>query len=145
MDSKGSGPAAETFSMASMPLIPQTESMAVLLESGPGLFTMGDITNAGVTAPPAKRSLNFASSETPTAPPASVASTEQITVYDTAVQTATTDQNNQESASATGGAKGTSLQMCQVSKTKRIPNYMVSDRFAFLRCCHTIKWASKVL
>ena len=102
--------------MASMPLIPQTESMAVLLESGPGLFTMGDITNAGVTAPPAKRLLNFASSETPTARPASVASTEQITVFDTAVQTATTDQNNQESASATGGVTGTSLQMHQVSK-----------------------------
>ena len=102
--------------MASMPLIPQTESIAVLLESGPGLFTMGDITNTGVTAQPAKRSLNFASSETPTAPPASVASTEQITVFDTAVQTATTDQNNQESASATGGVTGTSLQMHRVSK-----------------------------
>ena len=97
-----------------MLLIPQTESMAVLSDSRPGLFITGGITNAAVTAPPAKRSLNFASSETPTTPSASVASTEQITVYDTAVQTATTDQNTQESASATGGVTGTSLQMCQV-------------------------------
>ena len=116
VDSKGSGPAAKTLSMASMPLIPQTESTAVLLDSGPELFTMGDITNAVAMAPPARRSLNFAASETPTAPPASVAAAEQITVYDTTVQTATTNPNIQESASATGGATGTSLQMCQVSK-----------------------------
>ena len=89
-DSKGSGPAVQTLSMASMPLIPQTESTAVLAETGLGLFTMGDGTHTGATAPPAKRSLNFASSETPTAPPTSRALTDQITVYDTAVQTATT-------------------------------------------------------
>ena len=109
VDSKGSGPAAQTFSMASMPLIPQTESTAVLVDTGPGLFTMGDITNTGAMAPPTKRSLNFASSETPTAPPTSGSLTDQITVYDTAVQTATMDQSTQESASATGGATGTSL------------------------------------
>ena len=80
VDSKGSGPTAETFSMASMPLIPQTESTAVLADTGPGLFTTGDITNTGATAPPAKRSLNFASSETPTAPPTSGALADQITV-----------------------------------------------------------------
>ena len=72
-DSKGPGSVAETLSMASMPLIPQTESTAVLLDSGPGLFTTGDITTAGTMAPPTKKSLNFASTETPTAPPASVA------------------------------------------------------------------------
>ena len=102
MDSKGSGPAVQTFSMASMPLIAQTD--------------MGDGTNTGAMAPPAKRLLNFASSETPTAPPTSRAPTDQITVYDTAVQTATMDQIIQESASATRGATGTSLQMRQVSK-----------------------------
>ena len=42
--------------------------------------------------------------------------TDQITVYDTAIQKATTDQSTQASASATGCATGTSLQMCQVSK-----------------------------
>ena len=97
-------------------LISQTESMAVLLDSGPGLFTTGDITNASAMAPPAKRLLNFASSETPTTPPASVASAEQITVYDTAIQTATTNKNIQESASAMGGVTVTSLQTHRVSR-----------------------------
>ena len=116
VDSKVSGPAAETLSMASMPLIPQTESTAVLSDSGPGLFTTGDITKASAMAPPTKRSLNFAYSETPTTPPASVASAEQITVYDTAVQTTTTNQNIQESASAMGGATGIPLQTRRVSR-----------------------------
>ena len=115
-DSKGPGPVAETLSMASMPLIPQTESTAVLSDSGPGLFTTGDITTAGAMAPPTKKSLNFASIETPTAPPASVVSAEQITVYDTAVQTATTGQSIQESATVTEGMTGTSLQTLQVSR-----------------------------
>ena len=62
--------------MASMSLIPQTESAAVLADTGPGLFTTGDGTNTGAMAPPAKRSLNFTSSETPTAPPTSEALTD---------------------------------------------------------------------
>ena len=99
-----------------MPLIPQTESTALLSDSGPGLFTTGDITNVSAMVPSTKRLLKFASSETPTTPPASVASAEQITVYDTTIETATTDQNIQESASAMGGATGTSLQTRRVSK-----------------------------
>ena len=64
----------ETLSMASMQLIPQTESTAVLSDSGPGLFTSGRHYKCRChMAPPAKRSLNFASSETSTTPPASVA------------------------------------------------------------------------
>ena len=118
-DSKGPGPATETVSMASMPLIPQTETTAVLSDSGPGLLAAGDIITMGSTAPPTKKSLNFPSTVTPTAPPASVASAEQIIVYDMAVQTATTSQSIQESATATGGATETSLQTCRVS---RCPN-----------------------
>ena len=105
-DSKESGPATQTFSMASMPLISQIEPTAVLADTGPGLFTIGDGMNTSAMASPAKRSLSFTSSETPTAPPTSGAQTDQITVYDTAVQTAIMDQNIQGSASAIGGATG---------------------------------------
>ena len=36
-DSKGIGQSAETISMASMPLVPQTDSSVVIHDTGPGL------------------------------------------------------------------------------------------------------------
>ena len=106
-DSKGPEQSAETISMARMPLVPQTESSAVLHDDGPGLFVSGDVSATSSSAPPAKKSLNF---ENAMAPP------EQVIVHDTAVQTATTSQTIQETGAMAGGAKGTSLQTCKVAR-----------------------------
>ena len=51
VDSKGSGPAAKTFSMASMPLIPQTESTAVLAETGPRIIYHWETVHTQVPQP----------------------------------------------------------------------------------------------
>ena len=116
MDSKVPGQAAETISMASMPLIPQTEPSAVLQDNRPGLFAAGDIITMGSIAPPAKKSLNFESTMTTMAPMAPTALVEQVIVYDTAVQTAITSQGTQETTSVIGGATGTSLQTNRVAR-----------------------------
>ena len=82
-DSKGNKQSAETISMASMPLVPQTDSSMVIHDTGPRLFTLGDVTVPVPSAPLAKKSVNF---ENATAP------LEQVIVHNTAVQTATTSQ-----------------------------------------------------
>ena len=64
--------------MASMPLVPQTESSVVIHDTGPGVFVSGDVTVTGSSAPPAKKCLNF---ENTTAP------LEHVVVHDTVVQT----------------------------------------------------------
>ena len=84
--------------MASMPLVPQTDSSVVIHDTGPGLFTC---------APLAKKSLNF---ENATAPP------EQVVVHDTAVQMVTTSQTTQEIGATAGHATGTSLQTHRVAR-----------------------------
>ena len=104
-DLKGPGQSAETISMASMPLIPQTEPSVVLHDNGPGLFVAGDAVTTSSSTPPAKKSLNF---ENATAP------SEEVIVHDTAVQTVTNSQNAQETDAMGGGATGTSLQTCSV-------------------------------
>ena len=53
-DSKAPGQRVETISMASMPLVPQTEPSAVLHDNGPKLFITGDRVTTGSSAPPAK-------------------------------------------------------------------------------------------
>ena len=100
-DSKGTRQSAETISMASMPLIPQTDSSAVIHDTGPGLFISGDATATGSNVPPAKKSLNF---QKATALP------QHVVVHDTSVQTVTTSQTTQETGATAGGATGTSLQ-----------------------------------
>ena len=106
-DSKGIEQSAETISMASMPLVPQTDSSAVIHDTAPGLFTSGDVTAPVSSAPLAKKSLNF---ENTTALP------EQVIVHDTAVQTVTTSQTTQGASATAGGATGTSLQTHQVAR-----------------------------
>ena len=93
--------------MASMPLVPQTEPSAVLHDNGPKLFITGDRVTTGSSAPPAKQSLNFDNATT---------LAEQVVVYDTVVQTATDNQNAEETGAMAGGATGTSLQTCRVGK-----------------------------
>ena len=105
-DSRGIRHSAETISMASMPLVPQTDSSVVIHDTGPGLFASGDMTAPASSAPLAKKSLNF---ENVMAPP------EQVIVHDTAVQTAMTSQTIQEAGASAGGATGTSLQTCRVA------------------------------
>ena len=106
-DSKGIRQSAETISMASMPLVPQTDSSAVIHDTAPGLFASGDVTVPVSSAPLAKKSLNFKNA---TAPP------EQVVVYDTAVQTVMTSQTTQEKGVVAGGAIGTSLQTRNVAR-----------------------------
>ena len=53
-DSKGIGQSAETISMASMPLVPQTDSSAVIHDTGPGLFVSEDMTAPVSSTPTAK-------------------------------------------------------------------------------------------
>lgn len=53
---------------------------------------------------------------TPVAPLAQMAPVEQVIVYDTGIQTATTSQSIQKSATATGGVIGTSPQTLWVSR-----------------------------
>ena len=110
-DSKGIKQSAETISMASMPLVPQTNSSAVIHDTGPRLFTLEDLTVPESSALLAKKSLNF---ENATAPP------EQVIVHDTAVQTATTSQTIQGADATAGGATGTSLQTHQVARHPNI-------------------------
>ena len=129
MDSKGPGQVAETISMASMPLIPQTEPSVVLQDNGPELFAAGDIITTGSTAPLAKKSFNFDSTTTPMAPLALMAPAEQVIVYDTAIQTATTSQGIQESATVTGGAMGTSLQTHWVSRHPNVVKHCEDRQF----------------
>ena len=106
-DSKGIGQSAETISMASMPLVPQTDSSMVVHDTGPGLFTLRDVTVPVSSAPLPKKSLNF---ENATAP------LEQVVVHNTAVQTMMTSQTAQETGATAGGATGTSLQTCRVAR-----------------------------
>ena len=106
-DSKGIGQSAEMISMASMPLVPQTDSSVVIYDTGPGLFALGDVTAPVSSTPLAKKSLNF---ENTTEPP------EQVVVYDTVAQTATTSQTTQEAGATAGGATGTSLQTRRVAR-----------------------------
>ena len=106
-DSKEIRQAAETISMASMPLVPQTDSLAVIHDTGPGLFTSGDVTVPVAKVPLAKKSLNF---ENAMAPP------EQVVVYDTAVQTVMKSQTTQETGAPAGGATGTSLQTHSIAR-----------------------------
>ena len=106
-DSKGIGQSAETISMASMPLVLQTDSSAVIHDTRPGLFVTGDATAPVSSAPPAKKSLNF---ENVTVPP------EQVVVHDTVVQTVTTSQTTQEAGTSAGRANGTSLQTRRVAR-----------------------------
>ena len=106
-DSKGIRQSAETISMASMPLVPKTDSSVVIHDMGPGLFTLGDVTVSVSSAPLAKKSLNF---ENTTALP------EQVVVHDTAVQMVMTSQTTQEAGATTVGATGTSLQTCRVAR-----------------------------
>ena len=82
-DSKGIGQSAEMISMASMPLVPQTDSSAVIHDTGPGLFTLGDATAPVSSTLLAKKSLNFENTTEPL---------EQVVVYDTVAQMATTSQ-----------------------------------------------------
>ena len=93
--------------MASMPLVPQTDSSAVIHDTGPRLFTSGEVTVPVSSVPLAKKSLNFKNA---TALP------EQVTVHDTTVQTVTTSQTTQEAGSTAEGTTRTSLQTCQVAK-----------------------------
>ena len=97
-DSKGTGQATETISMANMPLVSHNATMAVLPNTGLGLHTAQTAT-AVTSVPTAKKSLDFGKA---TAPP------EQIVVYDTAVQTVTVQQTPAQLA--VGGATGTSMQ-----------------------------------
>ena len=106
-DSKGIRQSAETISMASMPLVPQTDSSAEIHDTGPGLFASGDVTAPVSSAPLAKKSLNF---ENATAPP------EQFVVHDTAVQTVTTSQTTQKAGATAGSTTGTSLQTRTVAR-----------------------------
>ena len=106
-DSKGIEQSAETISMASMPLVLQTNSSVVIHDTGPGLFTSGDVTAPVSSVPLAKKSLNF---ENATAPP------EQVIVHDTVVQTVTTSQMTQGAGATAGGTTGTSLQIRQVAR-----------------------------
>ena len=106
-DSKGIRQSAETISMASMPLVPQTDSSVVIHDTGPGLFASGAAIVPVSSAPLAKKSLNF---ENATAPP------EQVVVYDTVVQTVTTSQTTQETGATAGSATGTSLQTHNVAR-----------------------------
>ena len=105
VDSKGMRQSAETISMASMPLVPQTDSSAVIHDTGQGLFVSGDATVLESSTPPAKKSLNFENATVPL---------EQVVVHDAVVQTATTSQTIQEAGAMAGGATGTSLQICRV-------------------------------
>ena len=105
-DSKGIGQSAEMISMASMPLVPQTDSSVVIYDTGPGLFTFGDVTAPVSSTPLAKKSLNFENT---------TALLEQVVVYNTVVQMATTSQTTQEAGATAGGATGTSLQIPQSS------------------------------
>ena len=106
-DSKGIRQSAETISMASMPLVPQTDSSVVIHDMGPGLFTLGDVTGPVSSALLAKKSLNF---ENTTAP------LEQVVMHNTVVQTVTTSQTTQEAGATAGGATGTSLQTRRVAR-----------------------------
>ena len=106
-DSKGIGQSAETISMASMPLVPQIDSSVVIHDTGPGLFTLGDVTAPVSSALLAKKSLNFKNA---TAPP------KQVIVHDTVVQTATTRQTSQEAGATAGGTTVTSLQTRRVAR-----------------------------
>ena len=95
------------ISMASMPLVPQTDSSMVIHDTGPRLFTSGDLTAPVSSAPLAKKSLNF---ENATAP------SEQVIVHDTVVQTVTTSKTIQGADATAGGATRTSLQTHQVAR-----------------------------
>ena len=106
-DSKGIRQSAETISMASMPLVPQTDSSMMIHDTGPGLFTSGDVIVPVSSAPLAKKSLNFENT---------AALPEQVVVHDTAVQMVMTSQTTQEAGATAGGATGTSLQTHRVAK-----------------------------
>ena len=106
-DSKGVGQLAKIISMANMPLVAQTDSSAVIYNTGPGLFMSGEATAPGSKAPLAKKSLNFENA---------MALPEQVVVYDTAVQTVTTSQTTQDTGAIAGGATGTSLQTHNVAR-----------------------------
>ena len=93
-----------------MPLVPQTDSSAVIHYTGPGLFESGDVTVPVSSTPLAKKSLNFENA---------TALLEQVVVYNTAVQTATTSQTTQKAGATAAGATGTSL---QTRKVARHPN-----------------------
>ena len=93
--------------MASMPLVPQTDSSVVIYDTGPGLFTLRDVTAPVSSTPLAKKSLNFEKT---------TALLEQVVVYNTVVQMVTTSQTTQEADATAGGATGTSLQTCRVAK-----------------------------
>ena len=97
--------------MASMPLVPQTDSLVVIHDTGPGLFALGDVTVPVPSAVLAKKSLNF---ENATAPP------EQVVVHDTVVQMATTSQTTQEIGATAGHATGTSLQTHRVARHRAV-------------------------
>ena len=80
--------------MASMPLVPQTNSSAVIHDTGPRLFTLGDVTAPVSSVLLAKKSLNFVNA---------TATPEQVIVHDTVVQTVTTSQTTQGAGATAGG------------------------------------------
>ena len=90
-----------------MPLVSQTDSLAVIHDTGPGLFASGDVTVPVSSTSLAKKSLNFENAMAPQ---------EQVVVYCTAVQTVMTSQTTQETGATAGGATGTSLQTCNVAR-----------------------------
>ena len=106
-DSKGIRQSAETISMASMALVPQTDSSMVIHDTGPGLFTSGDVKVPVSNAPLAKKFLNFENA---------TAALEKVVVHNTVVQMAMTSQTTQEAGATAGGATGTSLQTHRVAK-----------------------------
>ena len=88
VDSLSNRPNSETISMANMPLVSQTTTMAVISDSGPSLHTAQAGTPSG-SVPQARKLLNFENAtappvETATAPPV-ITPPEQIIVHDTAV------------------------------------------------------------
>ena len=122
-DLKSTEQQMETISMANMPLAPQSEPSTLTLDNGPKLHITGDPVISVSNVPGAKKSLDFSSATIPmeqqaTAPTEQSVNAlgEQVTVFNTAVQTAAESPTNAETGISAGGATGTSLQTCQVAK-----------------------------
>ena len=91
----------QTFSMAEIPLAPQTAPVAVLSEQGPQLHVVEHSKSYGSVAPTAKKSLDFRQSGK---------AVEPIVVYNTAVQTPLPAAPTTPSGATGGTEAGTSLQ-----------------------------------
>ena len=95
----------QTFSMADMPLKPQTIPTAVLPDQGPQPYAQEQTKSTGTKQPAAKKSLNFSE-------PSDMM--EQIVVADMAVQTPMTEATNAAEGAVGSVQAGTFLQIEKV-------------------------------